>query len=896
MKILQHLTLENLKKNRLRTLVTLIGIMLSVALFTAVTTSVSSLQSYLVRRVIHAEGSWHGAAANLDAQALAELRSQPQVRQLAALRPLGYTAIEGPANVYKPYLYLVAMEPGFSELMPVHLTRGRLPETAGEVLVPDHLLANGGVELALGEALELAPGKRFRDGEALDPSIPFTPTHPETILPGEPHSYRVVGFYERPSFESYSAPGYTLLTVAPASDQGTHDVWFTLDRPQDVYEFNRTQFPDQLTRINDSLLRFRGQSDENTLNAVLYGLVAILSGLIMFGSIALIYNAFAISLTERTRQFGLLRSLGATKRQVRQSILLEGLMLSVVGIPLGILLGLAGISVTFHFSRDLFAQLGGLSNAIPLRLEPDGASIAISAGLSLITVLLSAWIPSRRAARISPLEAIRSNQDVRLPKGKTPTHQGLTRLFGFPGSLAAKNFRRDRRKYRATVISLFLSVVLFIAASSFTTYLTGSMSSVLQPGGYDLTYYQEAEEGTSVIETQALLAGTPGVKGVVWEESSYYEPLILPAGAVNGQYLAWRDKVGALQPIPGVTADGSMIAMHLIFLDDEAFRQLLAENGLNESEYMNAASPKALVHDRITLFDQAERRYYPFELLTGSISQAVRLSVKPDYREGYYFGGVMEAGCYVFYQETSGENLSERLLVAPEEVETRQVLQLGARIREMPGIAYNFLGDELKVIYPLSLKAMVTGQAQAETPTRFYLSAPDHQGVYQQLSATLRDEGMDSTQLYDEAAGRQTQRAISTVVQIFSYGFISLISLIAAANVFNTIHTNIGLRRREFAMLRSVGMERGSVRRMMACESLLYGSKSLIWGLPAALVINWIIYRVMRQGMELTFQIPWSSGLIAILSVFAVVAVSTVYAMKQLARESTAQALKNENL
>ncbi len=895
MKILQRLTLENLKKNRLRTLVTIIGIMLSVALFTAVTTSVSSLRSYLVRLVIHEAGSWHGGAANLDAQALAELRSQPQVTQLAALQSLGYTAIDSPANEYKPYLYLTAMEPGFTDLMPVHLTRGRLPETAGEVLVPEHLLANGGVELVLGQALELAPGERSRDGEVLDASIPFDPDRPETILPGESVTYRVVGFYQRPSFESYSAPGYTLLTAAPVSEGGLRDVWFTLVRPQAVYEFNRTHFPEQRTDVNDDLLRVRGQSDDDTMNAVLYSLVAILSGLIMFGSIALIYNAFAISLTERTRQFGLLRSLGATRRQVRQSILLEGLMLSLVGIPLGIGLGLAGIGLTFHFSRDLFAQLGGLNNPLPLRLEPDGSAIALAAGLSLATVLLSAWIPSRRAARISPLEAIRSNQDVRLPRRHVSRRQGISRRFGFPAELAAKNFRRDRRKYRATVISLFLSVVLFIAAASFTAYLTDSTGSVLQEPGYDLRYHQEADQTPSVTETRDLLAATPGVQRVVWEQSSYYEPLLLPAGVVNPEYLAWRDKVGALQPIPGVPTEGSMIAMHLIFLDDAAFRQLVAENGLSEAEYLDPVSPKALVHDRITLFDQRERRYYPFELLAGPVTQAVHLSVDQDYREGYYFGGVMEEGAYVYFEEAQGDQ-PQRLLVAPAEAETRRVLQIGARIRKMPGIAYNTSGDELKVIYPLSLRPAVTGQTQAQDQTRFYLTAPDHQGVYQRLSSSLRDEGMASAQLYDEAAGRQTQRAITTVIQIFSYGFISLISLIAAANVFNTIHTNIGLRRREFAMLRSVGMERGSFRRMMTYESLLYGSKSLIWGLPAALAINWLIYRAMRQGMEMTFRIPWLSSLIAVLSVFAVVAASTVYAMKQLARESTAEALKNENL
>jgi putative ABC transport system permease protein len=137
---------------------------------------------------------------------------------------------------------------------------------------------------------------------------------------------------------------------------------------------------------------------------------------------------------------------------------------------------------------------------------------------------------------------------------------------------------------------------------------------------------------------------------------------------------------------------------------------------------------------------------------------------------------------------------------------------------------------------------------------------------------------------------------VITVVNIFSIGFIVLISLIAAANVFNTISTNIALRRREFAMLKSIGMTQKGFNKMMNFECLLYGLKGLVYGIPVSIGITWLIYQSILNGWETGFFIPWHSIVIAVGSVFAVVFATMLYAMDRIKKDNPIDALKNENL
>ncbi|HBI60414.1 MAG TPA: ABC transporter permease, partial [Lachnospiraceae bacterium] len=318
----------------------------------------------------------------------------------------------------------------------------------------------------------------------------------ETIVDAVSRSYTVVGICERPSYEPYTAPGYTALTLDNEAESDSYDLMMTFEEPEKAAEImerlaNSCSEDGIVFSTHASLLRFMGRSTNSSYNRVLYSMGAILMLVILFGSISLIYNAFSISVSERTKQFGLLKSIGATKKQMRQSVLFEACALSVAGIPLGILAGLGGMGITFHFVADMINRLWGTAaeKGVFLTLVVTWQSIVFAAVIAFATIIISALIPAKRAVKLSPMQAIRQSDDVRIRPEKVRT-SGLTyRLFGFEGMLASKNFKRSRKKYRATVFSLFISIVLFVAATSFSDYLTGAAESTDNYSEYEVSFY-----------------------------------------------------------------------------------------------------------------------------------------------------------------------------------------------------------------------------------------------------------------------------------------------------------------------------------------------------------------------------------------------------------------------
>lgn len=146
---------------------------------------------------------------------------------VASAEILGYAASES-QNEDKPYIYLLGADATFFDVMPVRAV-GRLPEQEGEILVPVHYLSvgNGGASLQIGDTVELALGERMVDGYPLNQSNPLCDD--EALQVRETRTYRVVGFYERPDFEDYSAPGYTFLTVP---ESGAPRITRCITKPQ----------------------------------------------------------------------------------------------------------------------------------------------------------------------------------------------------------------------------------------------------------------------------------------------------------------------------------------------------------------------------------------------------------------------------------------------------------------------------------------------------------------------------------------------------------------------------------------------------------------------------------------------------------------------------------------
>ena len=321
MNVFHRITLRTLGLNRVRTLVTIAGIVLSAAMFTGVTTSVSSLQEYLVRAPLDRSGSWHGAVFGVEQDRLAELDTDPEVASYTSLQNIGYARLEGIPSDFKPYLFVAGMSDDFTEYMPVKVTRGRLPERTDEILLPEHLLTRAGLNTPERPARAGTWLRTYAGEELQFNGLIAGRAGSRNLTVRETRAPTVVGFYERPGFEDFSAPGYTALTLPDPASPGRYDLYIQLARPKGVHAFLSTKFPEYGSTKNSDLLRFSGASDETTFNATLYSLAAVLMGLVLFGSISLIYNAFSISVSERTRQYGLLASVGATRRQMMQSVL-----------------------------------------------------------------------------------------------------------------------------------------------------------------------------------------------------------------------------------------------------------------------------------------------------------------------------------------------------------------------------------------------------------------------------------------------------------------------------------------------------------------------------------------------------------------------------------------------
>ena len=714
----------------------------------------------------------------------------------------------------------------------------------------------------------------------------------------EPRTYTVVGIYERPAFEDYAAPGYTALTAADtkSAEQSPIHCYFKLHKPAGVYDFMKEMGYTQEYRYayNTKVLLYSGTAPFDSFLTAFYSLAAIIIALIVFGSVSLIYNAFSISVSERTRQFGLLSSVGATRKQLRRMVLFEALAVSIVGIPLGILVGIGGIGITLLLIGDKFISIVRVD--IPMRLCVSWQAVVIAAVIALVTVLISAWIPSKRATRVSAVEAIRQSMDIKVSGRPVRTSKLAYKLFGLPGVLAGKHYKRNRKKYRTTVVSLFMSIVLFVSAAAFTDYMMESAEGGLASDQFDLIYAAESDASAAMTPDALLelLFSEPNVTGGTYTKKQFLQ------GDISREYVtamfAGRFADLGMEREDAAPKDLG-ISGYLYFVADTEFNRLLEKYNLKEADYYDRDKPLGIALDRNIELDRRLEKYVTLDTLKGDgcmIEGLYYVEIDGYYRKD---SRIDENGNkVVLYQNRDNEN--DIIELPYEESFAKYTLRSEKTIEETPFFVSRSTPVAINMIYPHSMLESVIPEAALNQfrNTEYFLTSSNHAASFENLATMLTENGLSSRQLFDYAANAETNRNVITIIRVFAYGFIVLISLIAAANVFNTISTNISLRRREFAMLKSVGMTQKGFRRMMNCECLLYGSKALLLGLPVSCGITYLIYRAVTTAYETSFHLPWAAIGIAVLSVFLVVFATMIYAMRKAKKDNPIDALKNENL
>lgn len=927
MKVFRKITWETMKQNRTRTIVTVIGVILSATLFTAVTVFCGSLTSFLERTYIYSTGNYHISAEGADAETVRACQEDSQTELLAKAQILGYAEIES-QNQDKPYLYVEAADDTFFQELPVHLTEGRLPENGSEILLPEHLEYNGNVSYSVGDQITLQVGERVLTDDREEKLGQHNPWlgEDEMLADLTEENYTVCGFYERPDFENYSAPGYTALTRADGSttaEGASYDVYVKLKNPaKDMDSYVNRHFYNYGVGYNSNLLMFSGIFQFGNYNLFFTGMVLFFIALIFAGSVSLIYSAFSISVSERTRQFGLLSSVGATKRQIRRMVWQESLIVSGIGIPCGIAVGIAGIGITLRLLGDRFQSL--MSSPYRVTLTVSWKTIGAAAVIALFTVLISVLIPSARASKVSAIEAIRQSRDVTAKGKEVKAGKIFFRLFGLEGMLGKKYFSRSRKKYRNTIVSLAFSVVLFITANGYVGYLRSSVAESTGTENYDLVYNSTDPEQEIPAEE---LRQAAGVKQMAWSVVDYGEYVLKEADMAE----SYRQYLGQMRDLAqeneeeaayyyGNESAGGQISLpgSICYLDEDSYAAFVREHNLDEDIYLQGETvPAIVINSGSNILYLNDSRYtYSFDYLSNNLT-AVQKIRSPQELDGWQ--AIQTKWCRADMVEQSenpavsvqekGETriLCEQYVEDPEQMEfDEDGLILDARnipvqtetVELGDFVSDRTLGipDESSLIFVYPCHMMPEEDREENSPL-CYFTVEDHDLALESIQAVLEEHGfpVSSERFQDLMEAEEDVRNLMTIINVFSYGFIILISLISVANVFNAISTNISLRRRDFAMLKSVGMTDRGLRRMLKFECLIYGSRALAWGLPIGLALEYLVFRITGVISRSGFWISWQSYVIAAVCVFAVVFVSMRYAMSRIRMENPIEALKEEN-
>lgn len=843
MNIFNKTALQGLRKNRARTLVTIAGVALSAALITAVATFSVSLQTYLINGAIAKTGDWHIEFYGADPSFVQEQTADGKIKNASFFENIGYAALDGGINPDKPYLFIAGFNRETFDTLPVHLLSGRLPENNGEILVPAHVAANGGVKISIGDTLIVPVGTRQIGNHTLSQHDPYRPGE-ETLANETVRTYKVVGIFQRPAFEERSAPGYTLITIADsAAPENCLSAFVTLEKPRSARSYAEGAAGGLSYVLNDDVLRFMGVSDDTLFNTLLYSTGAILIALVMTGSVFLIYNSFNISLNERTHQFGILMSVGATEKQLRSSVLFEGLVIGAIGIPIGILSGIPGIQFVISLVSGNFGA--AMYDTVPLTLCISLPAICAAAVISMITILISAYLPARKAARTPVMECICQTNEIKVEPGAVKTSKYVEKLYGLEGTLALKNFKRNKRRYRSIVLSLTLSIVLFVSTSSFAMNLNGiaNQSAVEMDG--DIVFYTKDTDEKELYRLYGEMEAAAGVyKGTHQTVSTY--TCEVDTGDFTTEF---RDSYLESQGLDANCKTVDLL-MDVQFIEEDIYVDFLENLGLPASNSGGQDETMIIVGKKPGNIDIFKNKIMDFTIRSESGEQARTI--------------------HTFFADTYP--------LDPPPLD--------------PPVKRDYV---LMVVAPYTVKPKfdLPGAPERQAFT-FWSKTPGLSAA--QMQTMIDGAGITSNyNLFNLHAVLEENRNLIFIVNLFTVVFVIMISLIGTANVFNTISTNIRLRRRELAMLRSVGLSDRAFNRMMRFECVLYGIRTLLFGLPVSGVLSWLIYKGMvLGGGEIRYIFPWGSIAVSVLGVFFVIFITMLYATGKIRKENIIDALRDD--
>lgn len=862
MNIVNKLTVRQLKQNKRRTLVTIIGVIISVAMVTAVATLGFSFLDLMKRQTILTTGEWHVLYKNVNKKQLQAIKNDDETQTVIISRDAGYSSLKGGQNTNKPYLFIKEFNAQGFNKFPIELSKGRLPKTENEVVISETIASNAKVNYKIGDRLTLQVGERFsKDTDhPLDQSEPIRIVDDkvtETLKDKSIRNYTVVGFIKRPTWEPAWAPGYTVISY---TDENVMEVTEKVNAAIIVKKANKSLFTHaknlarknkiESVQYNYDLLHYLGATPGT--HSTIYPLSAIIIAVIMIGSVSLIYNAFAISVSERSRHLGMMASVGATKRQKRNSVFFEGLIIGLISIPIGIICGLAGIGITFQFINSTIEGALDVTEKLSIIVTP--LSLLIICVVSMLTIFISTYLPAIKASKITAIDAIRQTTDVKLTSKTVKTSKFIRKIFGIEAEIGLKNLKRNKRRYHATVFSLVISIVLFLIVSFFNSNLKESLKLSQEDVNSDIQLWKN----NKVLDDR-LIQSIASLNEVM-EYSVVNEINVNAWVEKESTASGWKKIVDKEKTrIKGGEYPYNIRISSINASNLKAYAKVVGAN------YKQLTDPKhlaAIVIDTIHYKDMETEKYVKTKAIHTKVGQSIDLT----------------------YTGIDGNS--------DKEIHLNKVKIAALTDQHPMGIGSAGIGGLNIIVSKQVMDQLINEKIKDDMQTYLFLKSSDPLKTQQEIEE-MKESNLE---VYNKYQYRRQNEQKIMLLSVFSYGFIALISVISIANIFNTISTSISLRKREFAMLKSVGITPKGFNKMIHYESIFYGIKSLFFGLPISFAVMYLIYKTMMNKFSYGFIFPWMSVIYVIASVFILISLAMLYSSAKVKKENIIEAIKQESI
>lgn len=925
MNILHQLTRKSLKANRTRTIVTIVGILLSAALFCSVTTLAFSIRSYLIDLQLYHGGDYHVKCHRVAPSRAQDIRSDEQIASAAESKVLGVVNLnEAEAGVNTGVL--TACNSEYFKAMPVRIEEGRLPENSGEILISGYwhkVLPLFGMNAEIGDTVSFEV-------------VPYI----SSIGAGTPEAaaikreYTIVGILKEE------------FTYASFYCDDSFQMLYTCDDGKIVGElysdfYLKGKTPYSAFRIaekyngipNTLLLSYYGASKTSAEQYLLLGTALVIMLIIMMGSSGLIHNAFAVSVSQREKEFGILSGVGATAKQIRKSVWYEAWILCALGIPLGLLAGYGGMAAAITcVGNTIQGMIPVTAPGVALQAKGHPLAFAGAALVSVITVFLSARKPMQDAKKVSPITAIRQNDEfVTLAMGKRRGKQ-LEKSKNIPSGMAQKYYSANRKKFNRVVFSLAMSIILFLLATTVSGQFRAFADSGIQEESFDFLVTHSGGD-------EALLSAATTHDSIL--RKAAYTTATGQLALTDSAFSQEKLKADKLMNSYSPEAEPPQ-TVFVYYLEDAVLKGYLAEHGIDPAPYMRTENPLALVCQKTltTPYIQSEDgswaqyhlQFYPLSddvssltVYDADIPEELRAYLDKKYTTdrlilsaayhaeengALYYHVQVEVivedgsqarpeviGTDVFLVETDESKRLDNFYYVKNGVADQTPaaavphssarIPLGARIKELPfGISQDtsYYSSCVSLILPLS--ATEKSASAYAMQTKDYLATKKHLDTFSQDNVTYNDY------LAKEFQSRNTAK----MIDVFSYTFLLLITAICATNIFNTISTGLALRRRDFGILKSIGMTDAQLRKMVATECLQSGWHAILWGLPIGCILSVLLNKAAGNTYHLEYALSLKTILFCVICVGVTTGISMLYALHKVKNDTPIDAIRMDSI